>query len=41
LAFCLKLPATIILFRIKVPSSAMVAQKIANAIALRNDWYGH
>lgn len=43
LAFRLKLPATvgIILFRIKTPSSGVVAEKVAKAIALRDDWYGH
>lgn len=39
LAFRLKLPATtgIILFRIKAPSSAVVAQKVVRAIAMRDD----
>lgn len=43
LAFRAKLPATIgiILFRIKAPSSVVVAQKVTTAIALRNDWAGH
>jgi hypothetical protein len=30
-----------ILFRISTPSSAMVAQKVTTAIALRDDWAGH
>jgi predicted nuclease of predicted toxin-antitoxin system len=43
LAFRSKLPVTvgIILFRIKAPSGAVVAQKVARAIAMRDDWYGH
>ena len=43
LAFRAKLPATIgiILFRIRAPSSVVVAQKVTTAIALRNDWAGH
>jgi predicted nuclease of predicted toxin-antitoxin system len=43
LAFRIKLPATsgIILFRISAPSSAVVAQKVIVAIALREDWIGH
>jgi predicted nuclease of predicted toxin-antitoxin system len=43
LAFRSQLPATsgIILFRIKAPSGAVVAQKVATAIAFRNDWAGH
>jgi len=43
LAFRSKLPATsgIILFRIKTPSGAVVAEKVARTIALRNDWRGH
>ncbi|WP_019499304.1 DUF5615 family PIN-like protein [Pseudanabaena sp. PCC 6802] len=43
LAFRSQLPATtgIVLFRVKMPSSAVVAQKVAKAIALRDDWYGH
>ncbi|OUL25161.1 DUF5615 family PIN-like protein [Nostoc sp. 106C] len=43
LAFRSQLPATsgIILFRIKAPSGAVVAQKVATAIASRNDWAGH
>lgn len=43
LAFRAKLPATIgiILFRSKTPSSAIVAQKVTTAIALRDDWAGH
>ncbi|GAA6616167.1 DUF5615 family PIN-like protein [Scytonema sp. NUACC26] len=43
LAFRSRLPATcgIILFRIKAPSSAVVAQKVASAIVSRNDWAGH
>ncbi len=43
LAFRAKLPATIgiILFRIKAPSSAVVAQKVTTVIALRQDWAGH
>ncbi|BAY95408.1 MULTISPECIES: DUF5615 family PIN-like protein [unclassified Tolypothrix] len=43
LAFRSKLPATsgIILFRIKAPSGAVVAQKVATAIASRNDWAAH
>jgi len=43
LAFRSKLPATtgIILFRIKAPSGAVVAEKVARAIALRDDWHGH
>jgi predicted nuclease of predicted toxin-antitoxin system len=43
LAFRLKLLATagIILFRIKAPSSLVIAEKVTKAIALRDDWYGH
>jgi predicted nuclease of predicted toxin-antitoxin system len=43
LAFRSKLPAAsgVILFRIKAPSSAVVAQKVSTAIALRDDWAGH
>ncbi|MBD2164771.1 DUF5615 family PIN-like protein [Calothrix membranacea FACHB-236] len=43
LAFRSKLPATsgIILSRIKAPSGAVVAQKVATAIASRNDWAAH
>lgn len=43
LAFRNKLLATagIILFRIKAPSSLVIAEKVAKAIALRDDWYGH
>jgi predicted nuclease of predicted toxin-antitoxin system len=43
LAFREKLPATtgIILFRIKAPSSAVIAEKVARSIAFRDDWYGH
>ncbi|MBD2206820.1 DUF5615 family PIN-like protein [Calothrix sp. FACHB-1219] len=43
LAFRSQLPATsgIILFRIKAPSGAVVAQKVRIAIASRNDWAGH
>ncbi len=43
LAFRAKLPATIgiILFRIKTPSSAIVAQKTITVIALRTNWTGH
>ena len=43
LAFRSKLPATtgIILFRIKAPSGAVVAEKVARVIALRDDWHGH
>ncbi len=43
LAFRSKLPATtgIILFRIKAPSGAVVAEKVVKAIALRDDWHGH
>ena len=43
LAFRSQLPATtgIILFRIKTPSSAVVAEKVVRVIALRDDWYGH
>ncbi|MBR8835274.1 MAG: DUF5615 family PIN-like protein [Stigonema ocellatum SAG 48.90 = DSM 106950] len=43
LAFRSHLPATcgIILFRIKAPSGAVVAQKVAIAIASRTDWAGH
>ncbi len=43
LAFRAKLPATtgIILFRIKAPSSSVVAQKVTAAIAARDDWAGH
>jgi predicted nuclease of predicted toxin-antitoxin system len=43
LAFRSRLPATsgIILFRISASSSAMVAQKVTFAIALRNDWARH
>lgn len=43
LAFRSKLPARsgIILFRIKAPSSAAVAEKVVRAIALRDDWQGH
>ena len=43
LAFRAKLPVSIgiILFRIKTPSSKVVAQKVTAAIALRNDWAGH
>lgn len=43
LAFRTKLPAAsgIILFRITAPSSAVVAQKVVAAIALRDDWAGH
>ncbi|OUL36591.1 hypothetical protein BV372_06395 [Nostoc sp. T09] len=42
LAFRSQLPATsgIILFWIKAPSGAVVAQKVATAIASRNDWAG-
>ena len=43
LAFRSKLPAItgIILFRIKSPFGAVVAEKIARAIAMRDDWHGH
>ena len=43
LAFRSQFPATtgIILFRIKAPSSAVVAEKVVRVIALRDDWYGH
>jgi predicted nuclease of predicted toxin-antitoxin system len=43
LAFRSHLPATcgIILFRVKAPSGAVVAQKVAIAIASRSDWIGH
>ena len=43
LAFRNKLLATagIILFRIKAPSSLVIAEKVAKAIALRDDWRGH
>lgn len=43
LAFRVKLSATcgIILFRVQAPSSQVVAQKVATAIALRQDWAGH
>jgi predicted nuclease of predicted toxin-antitoxin system len=43
LAFRSKLPATtgIILFRIKAPSGAVVAEKVVRVIALRDDWHGH
>jgi predicted nuclease of predicted toxin-antitoxin system len=43
LAFRNKLAATagIILFRIKAPSGLVVAEKVAKAIALRDDWHGH
>lgn len=43
LAFRSKLPAItgIILFRIKAPSGAVVAEKVARVISLRDDWYGH
>ncbi len=43
LAFRAKLPVTtgIILFRVQVPSSTVVAEKVARAIASRDDWYGH
>jgi hypothetical protein len=43
LAFRSKLPATvgIILFQMKAPSGAVVAEKVARAIALRDDWHGH
>lgn len=43
LAFRSKLPATagIILFQIKAPSGAVVAEKIARVIAMRDDWHGH
>jgi len=38
-----KLPATtgIILFRIKAPSGAIVAEEVARVIDLRADWHGH
>ncbi len=43
LAFRNKLLATagIILFRIKAPSSLAIAEKVAKAIALRDDWSNH
>ena len=43
LAFRSKLPASvgIILFRIKAPSGAVVAEKVAKVISLRDDWHGH
>ena len=43
LAFRSGLPAScgIILFRIKTPSGAIVAQKVIAAIATRTDWQGH
>ncbi len=43
LAFRSKLPATIgiILFRIKAPSGAAVAEKVSRVIAMRDDWHGH
>jgi predicted nuclease of predicted toxin-antitoxin system len=43
LAFRLQLPATagIILFRIKTPSSAAIAQKVLAVISARRDWAGH
>ncbi len=43
LAFRATLPAAsgIILFRITASSSAVVAQKMVTAIALREDWAGH
>jgi hypothetical protein len=31
----------IILFRIKAPSSSVIAEKVARSIAFRDDWYGH
>lgn len=43
LTFRSKLPSTsgIILFRVKSTSGAVVAEKVARAIALRDDWQGH
>jgi len=43
LAFRSRLPASvgIILFRIRVPSGSVVAEKVAKVISLRDDWYGH
>lgn len=43
LAFRSKLPTTIgiILFRIKAPSGAAVAEKVSRVIAMRDDWHGH
>jgi predicted nuclease of predicted toxin-antitoxin system len=43
LAFRSNLPVTvgIVLFRIKAPSGAVVAEKVTRAIAMRDDWYGH
>ena len=43
LAFRNKLLATagIMLFRIKAPSSDVIAEKVAKTIALRDDWHGH
>ena len=43
LAFRSRLPASvgIILFRIRVPSASVVAEKVAKVISLRDDWYGH
>lgn len=43
LAFRSRLPASvgIILFRIKAPSGFVVAEKVAKAISLRDDWHGH
>lgn len=43
LVFRTKLPASvgIILFRIATPSSQVVAEKVVNAIAQRNDWTGY
>ena len=43
LAFGNKLLATagIILFRIKAPSSLVIAKKVAKVIALRDDWRDH
>jgi predicted nuclease of predicted toxin-antitoxin system len=43
LAFRSRLLASvgIILFRIRVPSGSVVAEKVAKVISLRDDWYGH
>jgi hypothetical protein len=29
------------LFRIRVPSGSVVAEKVVKVISLRDDWYGH
>ena len=43
LAFRVKLLANagIILFRLSASSSLVIAEKVAKAIALRDDWHGH